>query len=70
MTQDRKARRAIQGGVHAPLAHDSALKHATGEALYIDDLPVPTGLLHAAFGTSAIARGRILEPCAGRICAA
>ena len=61
MTPRRGAARAIQGGVHAPLAHDSALKHATGEALYVDDLAEPEGLLHAAFGISGIAHGRILE---------
>ncbi len=32
--------------VYRPIAHDSALRHVTGEALYIDDLPEPRNLLH------------------------
>lgn len=34
----------------ASLKHDSAIRHVTGEARYIDDLPEPQGLLHAAVG--------------------
>ena len=34
----------------AALAHDSALKHTTGEAVYIDDLPLPADTLHLAVG--------------------
>ncbi len=41
------------------LAHDSATLHVTGAARYIDDLPVPTGCLHLAFGLSKVARGVI-----------
>ena len=29
------------------MRHDSALKHATGQAIYIDDMPEPPGTLHA-----------------------
>ncbi len=36
----------ILGKIHKPLAHDSAAKHVSGEALYIDDLPEPKDLLH------------------------
>jgi len=43
-----------------PLPHDSARLHVTGEARYVDDLPVPAGALHLAFGLSAIAHGRIV----------
>jgi len=39
-----------QTNVGAPLPHDSALKHATGEALYVDDIVEPTGTLHLAPG--------------------
>ena len=31
----------IEGGVHQPRRHDSAWRHVTGEAAYIDDLPAP-----------------------------
>ena len=40
--------RSIRGGAHAPVRHDSAVGHLTGRALYIDDLPVVPGTLHAA----------------------
>ena len=47
------------GGVGKALPHESARKHVTGTALYIDDLPEPARLLHAAVGYSPVARGRI-----------
>ncbi len=49
----------ISGGVHEAIVHDSALKHATGAAVYIDDMPEPRGTLHLAVGLSDIAHGRI-----------
>ncbi|MCH7555118.1 MAG: xanthine dehydrogenase molybdopterin binding subunit [Proteobacteria bacterium] len=49
-----------------PPRHDSAHKHVTGQAVYIDDLVEPAGLLHVYFGISAHAHARItrldLEP--------
>lgn len=45
--------------VHKPLPHDSGPLHVTGQARYIDDIPVPAGTLHLAFGLSTVARGRI-----------
>ena len=45
--------------VHQATPHDAAALHVTGGARYIDDVPVPAGTLHLAFGTSAIARGRV-----------
>jgi xanthine dehydrogenase large subunit len=42
-----------------PIAHDSAAKHVSGEALYIDDLPEPAGLLHAYIRLSPHAHARI-----------
>jgi len=50
---------ARNGAAHAPHAHDSALKHVTGEALYVDDLPEPPGLLHAHVRLSERAHARI-----------
>ncbi|MFT5113142.1 MAG: xanthine dehydrogenase large subunit [Parasphingorhabdus sp.] len=41
------------------IAHDSAVSHVTGAALYIDDIPEPAGLLHVAIGQTAIAYGRV-----------
>jgi xanthine dehydrogenase large subunit len=49
----------IRGGAHAALAHDSATKHATGEAAYIDDLPRTPRMLEAWLVTSPHAHARI-----------
>ena len=43
----------------AALAHDSALKHATGEAVYVDDIIEPGGTLHLAPGYAPAVCGRI-----------
>jgi xanthine dehydrogenase large subunit len=45
--------------VHAARRHDSALKHVTGQAIYIDDLPEPPGTLHAALVLSHVACGQL-----------
>ena len=45
--------------VHSSVAHDSAVGHVTGEAVYVDDILEPAGLLHVYFGTSSCARGRV-----------
>ncbi|TYB83157.1 xanthine dehydrogenase molybdopterin binding subunit [Maritimibacter fusiformis] len=45
--------------VGKPLAHDSGPLHVTGAARYVDDIPVPAGTLHVAFGLSHEARGTI-----------
>ena len=37
---------AISGGVAAPIAHDSAARHVSGEAVYVDDMPELPGTLH------------------------
>jgi xanthine dehydrogenase large subunit len=41
-----------------PLPHDAARLHVTGQARYVDDVPVPRDTLHLAFGLSRIAAGR------------
>jgi xanthine dehydrogenase large subunit len=51
----------IQGGVAAPIPHDSAHKHVTGEALYTDDLPEPPGTLQAYVLMSPRAHARIVR---------
>jgi len=50
----------IEGGVHNAVAHDSARKHVTGGAIYIDDIPEPAGTLFAAPGLSSKAHARII----------
>jgi len=49
----------ITGGVAVNLRHDSAHKHVTGEAVYIDDMPEPAGTLHAYLGLSTVPHGAI-----------
>ncbi len=56
VTLDDTARR---GGVGAPVAHDSAELHVSGEARYTDDLPEPRDTLHMALGVSPVAHGRL-----------
>ena len=41
------------------LPHDTAPLHVSGEARYIDDIPVPANCLHLAFGLSTVAHGDI-----------
>ncbi len=50
----------IRGPMHRSLRHDSAHKHVSGSAEYIDDIPEPAGLLHAALGLSDRAHAEIL----------
>jgi xanthine dehydrogenase large subunit len=47
------------GVAHRAQRHDSALKHTTGQAVYIDDMPEPPGTLHAALVLSPVASGRL-----------
>ncbi len=42
-----------------PMPHESAELHVSGDARYIDDLPLPADTLHAALGLSPVAHGRI-----------
>ena len=45
--------------VHTSRPHDSGPLHVTGQARYVDDIAVPEGALHLAFGTSPVAHGVI-----------
>lgn len=47
--------------VHRSHPHDSAPLHVTGAARYVDDIPLPRGSLHLAFGLSTIAKGKIIK---------
>jgi xanthine dehydrogenase large subunit len=49
----------VSGKVHSAQRHDSALKHVTGQALYIDDMAEPPGTLHAALVLSPVACGKL-----------
>ncbi|MHB8920790.1 MAG: xanthine dehydrogenase molybdopterin binding subunit [Halothiobacillus sp.] len=51
----------IKTGVSASVKHDSASKHVSGEAVYIDDLPEPRNLLHVYIAQSTQAHAKILK---------
>jgi len=52
---------AIHGGVHQAIEHDSAKKHVSGRALYVDDLPEPGHLLHVQMGLSTETYAKITK---------
>ncbi|PWB64390.1 MAG: xanthine dehydrogenase molybdopterin binding subunit [Bradyrhizobiaceae bacterium] len=47
--------------VQRPTRHDSAVKHVSGSAAYVDDLREPGGTLHVAVGGAPAAAGRLAE---------
>lgn len=51
----------IRGAVHSNLRHDSAVKHVTGRAVYIDDIPVPPNCQETALVLSPHAYARIVS---------
>ena len=59
MDKPVSSRQSVRGPMHAALRHDSAHKHVTGRAEYIDDIPEPAGLLHGALGLSDRAHAEI-----------
>ncbi|HSG96299.1 MAG TPA: xanthine dehydrogenase molybdopterin binding subunit, partial [Afifellaceae bacterium] len=50
---------AIAGGVRQALAHDSAVKHVSGAAAYVDDMPELPGTVQVLVGLSERAHARI-----------
>jgi xanthine dehydrogenase large subunit len=51
----------ITGPMHVSAKHDSAHKHVTGQAEYIDDMPEPAGTLHGGLGLSDHAHAEIVS---------
>ncbi len=51
----------ISGGVHQPRPHDSAHKHVSGEAIYVDDIPIPPNALHAYLAPSTRAHAKLAK---------
>ncbi|MEO1607275.1 MAG: xanthine dehydrogenase molybdopterin binding subunit [Pseudomonadota bacterium] len=47
--------------VSKPLPHDAAHLHVTGQARYVDDMPMPADTLHIAFGLSPAAAGKLVD---------
>ncbi len=54
-------RTTISGAMHVTRPHDSAHKHVTGSAEYIDDIPEPAGTLQGALGLSDRAHAEIVS---------
>ncbi|MCR9160338.1 MAG: xanthine dehydrogenase molybdopterin binding subunit [Nannocystaceae bacterium] len=50
--------------LHQPALHESGVRHVTGEARYVDDLPLPPGALHGVAVTSPHAHATITRRCA------
>ena len=44
---------------HRPIPHDSGHKHVAGTAVYADDIPEPTAMVHVHIGYAGFARGRV-----------
>ncbi|XP_068878225.1 aldehyde oxidase isoform X4 [Aphelocoma coerulescens] len=61
MYQDIEPSQSPQDPVGRPIMHQSGLKHATGEAVYIDDLPSVDGELFLAAVTSSRAHAKIVS---------
>ena len=53
--------RPAKGKTGGSLKHESAIKHVTGDAIYVDDMPEWPNTLHVAVGKSAIAHGDIVS---------
>ena len=49
----------IIGGAHENIQHESAVKHVTGKAIYIDDMPNFPGSLEIVLVTSPFAHANI-----------
>ncbi|OBQ94937.1 xanthine dehydrogenase molybdopterin binding subunit [Mesorhizobium sp. AA23] len=57
-TPNLKAEKIV-GGVATEQRHDSAHKHVSGAAVYIDDMPEPAGTLHVGLGLANVAHGML-----------
>ncbi|WP_088743274.1 xanthine dehydrogenase molybdopterin binding subunit [Cobetia sp. QF-1] len=55
---ERTAKDSPTGQRHAQ-KHESAERHVSGTARYVDDLPLPKGALHLAIGMSEVAHGTL-----------
>ena len=59
--KEASSSRNIDGGVGHGRSHDSAAKHVTGRALYVDDIPEPPGLLHVHIAQAGVAHATIID---------
>ena len=42
-----------------PIVHESAALHVTGQAVYVDDMPLPSNSVHIALGLSHVSHGKL-----------
>jgi xanthine dehydrogenase large subunit len=54
-----KPRGIFRTGIGTAQPHDSAAKHVAGTAIYVDDMPEPPGMLHAALVLSPVPHGTL-----------
>ncbi|XP_009908898.2 aldehyde oxidase [Dryobates pubescens] len=59
--QDMDASQSPQDPIGRPIMHQSGIKHATGEAVYVDDLPSVDGELFLGVVTSSRAHAKIVS---------
>jgi xanthine dehydrogenase large subunit len=50
----------VSGGVRQSRPHDSAVKHVTGRAIYVDDIPEPPGTLQVYIAQSTRAHAKLV----------
>ncbi|MGI9292843.1 MAG: xanthine dehydrogenase molybdopterin binding subunit, partial [Pseudomonadales bacterium] len=60
-TPVRPAQGTVQGDAGQNQRHESAHKHVSGEAVYVDDQLAPANVLHAYVGLSTIAHGKLTK---------
>ncbi len=58
-TVDQLQKARIDGGVHEPRAHDSSIRHVTGEAVYTGDIKLPADAVAVFIATSPHAHAAI-----------
>ncbi len=61
VTSPGSTQQPVRSPLHQPLRHESGLRHTSGEALYVDDLPQPAGMLVVHLVTSPHAHARIVR---------
>jgi len=49
----------INTPISSPIVHESAALHVTGQAVYVDDMPLPSNSVHIAIGLSHVSHGKL-----------
>ncbi len=60
-TEPDTKKETVVGGVHQQLAHDSAHKHVSGRAVYIDDIPEPSGTQQVHVELSTVPHAKVVK---------